>query len=88
MCVILSDSSAHCCFSAPHCFSGELIAPSKAGVALVGVPVTLRLWGNLTWILVCAALPNLASLTTSGAEPQLVPLTTFLEFHFGAALGL
>lgn len=53
--------------------------------------MTLRLWGNLNWVLACAALPNLASLISSSAscsQPQLVPLATFLEFHFSAALSL
>lgn len=57
-------------------------------MALAGVPVTLRLWGNRSWVLVGAALPNLASLSASSSQPQLVPLATFLEFHFSAALSL
>lgn len=43
LCMIQSNALAWCYFTTPHCFSGELIAPSKAGVTLAGVPVTLRL---------------------------------------------
>lgn len=40
-CMIQRDALASCYFSTPHCFSGEVIAPSKAGVTLAGVPETL-----------------------------------------------
>lgn len=58
VCMIQSDALACCYFSTPHCFSGELIAPSKAGVTLAGVPVILRLSEKLRCVLVCAALPD------------------------------
>lgn len=86
MCVILSDSSTHCCFAALTAFLGSWLSLPKQGCP--SDPETLGK-SKLGAGVCSTAKLGLADLQQCfWSQPQLVPLATFLEFHFSAALSL